>query len=276
MTSPMPTETEEDREAMYRMYIKNFAEPLYQKQTQDGDPAETFTNKTELIAERFANFHKNVKEGGRIPYLKKEWIGVVFAENTMVRLVSNHASFDVIQYREKPSRSGMSMIHIFGIPNDKMWTPFNAVALDKGNLDVIKAGGVITDVGIIDEMIQLFKASWEDPNVRQSILVHQLEAIEARTKEQIKASEETKLMEDYEKELDIKEARLQARIAKEHCEVLAADIDKIDVDQFQYGLHLDPDQSVHSLHLHIILAAKKYRQYSTTAHDNKTMDAGEV
>ncbi|OTA88272.1 hypothetical protein M434DRAFT_34932 [Hypoxylon sp. CO27-5] len=169
------------------------------------------------------------------------WTGLSFAESENAFLIGNRSSFDVAQYPDEEGRAGMSMIHILGIPKAGL---FNGVSLDK------------TTVGIIDEMIDLFKSSWAHPTFRKEILMHQRTAIEGRNKEKPD-------VEAYQK-------------ATKHFGKLEAMVYELTVDDFTFGLHLWPDNSVAHLHMHIIATPDKCRKYSTFRHDGKTKDAIEV
>ncbi|KAI1770358.1 hypothetical protein F4818DRAFT_268239 [Hypoxylon cercidicola] len=170
-----------------------------------------------------------------------EWKGNVFAESQNARLVGNHASFDTVQYPGAPKKAGMSMVHILGIPKAGI---YNAVALNGEN------------VSIIDEMIELFKRSWPQPDFREAVLRHQQARIEAQNKAEPNP-------EAYE-------------AATNHLRELELMIDGLTIHDFTFGFHLYPDHSVGHLHMHIIATPQSYRQYSTDAHDLKTKDALEV
>jgi len=161
------------------------------------------------------------------------------AENDEVFIIGNRASFDVAQY-DKPSAAGMSMIHLLALPRKRI---YNGVSLNKEN------------VYLIDNMIDLFKSNWKKAEFRNKVLAHQREAIDN--------AKGRKDDEGY-------------RLALKHYEELESSIHQLQAEDFKFGLHLFPDQSIPHLHLHIIAATKSMRKYSTSHHDQKTKDALEV
>ncbi|KAK7962366.1 uncharacterized protein PG986_003191 [Apiospora aurea] len=179
-------------------------------------------------------------------------------EDGEVLISSNHASFDIAQYPGNSSPAGMSMIHLLGLPKKSI---YNGVSLEKDNVQVI------------DKIIDLFKSKWSDLDFRARVVKHQLDAIER----QFKAADEK------EKEKPEEETQKSRRLAKEgfdlaklHHKELEARIKDLDVDGFQFGLHLYPDHSISHFHMHIVAIHPGMRKYSTSQHDEKTKDVGEV
>lgn len=210
---------------------------------------EAFTGKTSQIAAQFHQFWKKPTPASD----KKVWEKQIVAHNAKYEIICNWASFDVLQYQDKPARAGMSMIHLLGIPRDPV---INGVYLTNG-VDL-----TAETVGIVDEMINMFRDAWADPEVRKDVLRHQIEAIERRA--ETSAQEGDRFANQYR----------DAALA--HCRELEF-MDNLDVDRdFHYALHLRPDSSAPYLHLHIIAAPYEYRKYSTSEHDAKTKDAREV
>ncbi|KAI8962663.1 hypothetical protein F5Y11DRAFT_365714 [Daldinia sp. FL1419] len=115
---------------------------------------------------------------------------------------------------------------------------FNGVSLTRDN------------VSIIDESIALFKKSWESERFRHRVLIHQLIAIKG-------APEEVEAAQDLWKGLEQR-------------------ANELTFDDFTFGLHLWPDNSIGHLHIHIIATPEWCRAPSTRAHDEKTKDALEV
>ncbi|OTB12098.1 hypothetical protein K445DRAFT_15053 [Daldinia sp. EC12] len=173
----------------------------------------------------------------------------ILAVGDNVRLIGNHNSFDVTQYEEDPGKAGMSMIHILGIPKKPL---FNGVSLNHEN------------VSVINQVIDLFKDSWENPGFRQRVLDHQKWAIENRTRVKL------------ETEPDAAPVLEAGEDAISHWEKLETRIHTLKFDDFTFGLHLWPDHSVGHLHVHIIATPAWCREYSTDKHDEKTKDALEV
>jgi hypothetical protein len=180
-----------------------------------------------------------------------------FDESANAFLIGNYASFDVAQYPDSPGRAGMSMIHLLALPKAAL---FNGVSLDRDN------------VQIIDEMVALFRNAWPKPEVRQAVLEHQRMAIERQRDAQLAKWEKGLLNTEADKA--IIEDGYQA--ALKHYKELEARIDSLDFDDFQFGLHIFPDQSISHLHLHIVATPLDLRQYSTSENDMKTKDAYEV
>ncbi|KAF7528238.1 hypothetical protein G7054_g10214 [Neopestalotiopsis clavispora] len=204
-----------------------------------------FAGKSDQVAQQITAYRQlsSDKQQHKVP--KKKWEKNIIAQDSRVEIISNWASFDVLQYQDKPASAGMSMIHLLAIPREYI---FNGVDLDEHTVDVI------------DDMISLFRSAWQDPNVRLKILHSQLEAIDRRAK----------LTEGQQ---FTKEAH---EVALDHYTWLESKINDLDADDFCYGLHLYPDYSADYLHLHIIATPYEFRKYSTSKHDQKTKDAIEV
>lgn len=196
-----------------------------------------FTGKTSIIREQFVRHETLPSQGPR-----KLWEGASLIEDEKAKIVGNYASFDVIQYRDHPQRAGMSMIHLLAVPKERI---VNALDLTPENVD------------IIDHMIYLFKKLWSKPGSQDAIIQHQRTTIQKRGKQ---------------KDCDPADTEL----ALKHFEELEADAYHLKAEDFHFGLHLAPDASANDLHLHIIAAPSKFRQYSTSKHDKKTKDAIEV
>ncbi|OTB02188.1 hypothetical protein M426DRAFT_24946 [Hypoxylon sp. CI-4A] len=173
--------------------------------------------------------------------------GPVYAENDSAKIIGNRSSFFKDQYPETPAKAGMSMIHILAIPKARI---FNGVSLDKDT------------VGIIDEMVALFEASWAEESFRLNILQHQLDAIKTAWNENQDPLEP--------------QHRVSYQRAISAYKELKRMIHDLTVEDFTYGLHLWPDHSVGHLHMHIMATPAKCLQYSTREHDQKTKDAAEV
>ncbi|KAI1374478.1 hypothetical protein F4677DRAFT_461498 [Hypoxylon crocopeplum] len=199
------------------------------------EDVEAYLNKTEN------HVYQTVPKGvqPRTPFT--EWKGANFGESENALIIGNHASFYAGQYKDAPEKAGMSMIHVLAIPKANI---FNGVSLDKSN------------VFIINEMINLFKHSWEEPGTRKAMIDHQLDALRRRNQE-------------------VPDTRVYGTAIKRFRE-LEAMANDIPIEDFTYGFHLFPDNSVGHLHMHIFAFRHKYRRYSTYAHDDKTIDALEV
>jgi hypothetical protein len=208
---------------------------IYSQQRRERE--KTFTGKTRVIQEQFHS-HKTLPSQGP----RKKWEGVILIEDDKAMIVGNYASFDVIQYRNRPQRAGMSMIHLLAVPKERI---INALDLTHEN------------VNIIDHMIRLFQDLWSRPEDRLAIIEHQRITIKTRGEQDDCDPADTEL-------------------ALRHFKELKADAYQLEFEDFNFGLHLAPDASANDLHLHIIAAPSKFRQYSTSQHDKKTKDAIEV
>lgn len=237
----LPNERGEDQ-VMYEQH------PVYRDQRWKLE--ETFTGKKAQIKAQFHRFWKKPTPVSD----KKVWEKQIIAHDTKYEIICNWASFDVLQYQDKPARAGMSMIHLLGIPRDPV---INGIYLTNG-VDL-----TIETVDVIDDMINLFKKAWMDLKVRNDFMHHQVEAIERRAEASAKEGDRL--------------ASQHCNAALAHCAKLDSMMNSLDVDRdFQYGLHLRPDSSAPYLHLHIIAAPYEFRKYSTSEHDTKTKDAIEV
>lgn len=162
-------------------------------------------------------------------------------------------AFDVALYHETPGRSAMSIVHLLAIPEARI---FNGVSLTH------------QDVPTVEAMIDLFKEQWQSSRkFKESVLEEQWKAMERRRKE----------LANKDEVEGTSHAEAAFARAKEHYNRLAPMVlDGLTVDDFQFGLHLYPDQSQPHLHVHIVAAREDCRQYSTSKHDEKTVDAHEV
>ncbi|KAK6820621.1 hypothetical protein PG987_015021 [Apiospora arundinis] len=181
------------------------------------------------------------------------------AEDQDVMIIGNHASFDIAQYPKKTSPAGMSMIHLLGLTKKSI---YNGVSLNESNVDVI------------DKIIELFSSEWAELGFRKKVLNHQLNAINRLKTEALDAAKKA----DTEAQKHEAEAlAIQGhKLAKLHWDELERDIEGLEVDDFEFGLHLYPDNSIPHFHMHIIAMRKGMRKYSTSKHDEKTKDAREV
>ncbi|ETS73072.1 hypothetical protein PFICI_15247 [Pestalotiopsis fici W106-1] len=204
-----------------------------------------FIGKSDQIARQIVAWQQLAPDEKQHTVPVKKWEKNIIAEDGRVEIISNWASFDVLQYQDKPASAGMSMIHLLAIPRNYI---FNGVDLDEESVD------------ILDDMISLFEVSWKDPAIRLKILDSQREAINRR-------AEATK-GQPFTNEAH--------QVALDHYAWLESTINDLDAGDFCYGLHLHPDNSADYLHLHIIAAPYEFRKYSTSKHDKKTKDAIEV
>ncbi|KAI0888451.1 uncharacterized protein GGS22DRAFT_198187 [Annulohypoxylon maeteangense] len=224
-----------------------------------------FKGKRELIHEMFTKFllkpnarvdahaHLSNKEGHQYQTDIRNWIKPetaftdaknkkdlnILAEDDNLFIIGNKSSFSEGQYPDEPGRAGMSMVHILIITKANY---FNAVSLRS------------EDAHIIDDMKELFRSSWAQPQFREAVLQHQRNAIENRGRETPEGLEQ----------------------ARKQVQKLENIIHKLRFKHFTFGFHLWPHNSVGHLHMHVIAMPKKCRRYSTKVHDEKTMDVQEV
>ncbi|KAL7621900.1 hypothetical protein AAE478_007400 [Parahypoxylon ruwenzoriense] len=175
------------------------------------------------------------------------WSRPSLAESAGAHIIPNKSSFDVGQYPGAPATAGMSMIHLLGIPKAGL---FNGVSLDADT------------AAIVDEIAATFRTEWATPEFRAKVLDSQREAIETRYQE-ARTGDAEAAEKGYEEALA-------------HWTELRGLVDGLAYDDFTFGLHLWPDQSIAHLHVHIVAVTEACRRYSTRAHDDKTKDAFEV
>lgn len=156
-----------------------------------------------------------------------------------VLLIGNQSSFSMSQYPEHPATAGMSMVHIFAISTANF---FNPVTMEAG------------DEVIINEMIEFFRSQWGLRPFREAVLLHQWNAIQRRGRESGVGLQQA-IDQYYE---------------------LEATIHELTIDDFAFGFHLYPENTVAHLHMHIVAMRDEFRRYSTREHDEKTKDALEV
>ncbi|KAK7985029.1 hypothetical protein PG996_005731 [Apiospora saccharicola] len=256
---------EERQEASVKLSNEGFSEKDFKgKQTQIKEAFEEF--------DKFLREHEDAQEDiklyltGRsvkedIRYLGfPKWVdptnhfAVYLPEDGLVSddkaiIIGNRQSFDIAQYPGNSSPAGMSMIHLLGLSRQSI---YNGVTLTAKNVD------------IIDDIIKLFKSNWTQPEFRMQVLEHQRNAITVR----------------YDKApgngVPQDEADAGHELALKHHKELAERIHYLREEDFQFGLHLYPDQSVPHFHMHIIAMPDDMRQYSCRKHDVKTKDAEEV
>lgn len=186
---------------------------IYSQQRPERE--KTFTGKTRVIKKQFYR-HKTLPS--QAP--RKTWESAAFIEDNKAMIMGNYASFDVIQYRNRPQRAGMSMIHLLAIPKELIR---NALDLTPENVDDI------------DHMIRLFRDLWSRPDDRHAIIEHQHITIKRRGEQEDCDPADTEL-------------------ALRHFKELKADAYRLKPEDFYFGLHLAPDASANDLHLHIIAA----------------------
>jgi hypothetical protein len=175
----------------------------------------TFKGKGDVISHQFHQFRQEVAPDST----KKTWEKNIIVEDANIQIIGNWAFFDILQYQDNPARAGMSMVHLLAVPREAI---INGVYL------------TVDTVHVIDQMIELFKGAWVDPNTRLKVLQHQHVAISRRA--------------EAMKEEPFADQALKAALT--HHEWLESVIYKLNIEDFHYGLHLRPDHSADYLHLH--------------------------
>ncbi|KAI1088143.1 hypothetical protein F5B19DRAFT_472646 [Rostrohypoxylon terebratum] len=171
--------------------------------------------------------------------IREKQTTTIFVATDDVFLIGNQHSFSAGQYPGEPGTPGMSMVHLLAISRTNY---FNPVLMGS------------SEARIFLDMIDFFKRHWDVPQFRGSVLEHQKKAVEKRGKTT---------------QAGLSEARKQL-------EELEGTIHELKFEDFAFGFHLWPDNSVPHLHMHIIAMPEKYRRYSTRSHDEKTKNAYEV
>ena len=170
---------------------------------------------------------------------------LVLEENRDFIILRNKASFDCGQYPDEEGSAGMSGVHLLMTTKPRY---FNGVSLTKRN------------AFILESMKRFFKKCWRDEKFRKRVVQAQKAAIHERYESRA--------------EKDPTKATRERDEALEHLEKLK--FRELKEDDFRFGLHLWPDNSVADLHLHIVAMPEEMREYSTHKHDAKTKDPDEL
>ncbi|ETS78956.1 hypothetical protein PFICI_08809 [Pestalotiopsis fici W106-1] len=190
---------------------------------------------------------------------------VVFAQNDKALIIGNLHSFDTQQHPKDPKKAGMSFIHLLGIPRAQI---FNGVSLTPDNCN------------IIDDIISLFESRWgvecANHSFRTQVVEHQRNAINENAQVQIKDVESDRDSNPRRFQEEVQKAKDRATESTNRWDCLQSVARELKVDDFNYGLHLWPDQSVPHLHVHVVARPSFMRQFSTKEHDEKTVDAREL
>ncbi|XDG06337.1 hypothetical protein ABKA04_005952 [Annulohypoxylon sp. FPYF3050] len=147
--------------------------------------------------------------------------------------VSNRESFSKAQYVGKEQSCGMSAVHILAFSVENY---FNPVSMTPDELE------------IIPETIELFKTYWDSHDFREKVLKQDKVAIKNR-------------------------GGKGRRQALRQWKKIRRIIHTLKFEDFRFGLHLYPDNSIPHFHMHIIAATEECRQYSPRVNDAKTVDA---
>ncbi|KAI5919656.1 hypothetical protein F4810DRAFT_686501 [Camillea tinctor] len=248
--------------------------------TQPSSSPSMFTGKIDQIHSQYVKFWAHESAPGDVagyrnavqshvytPPPGKQWIkastpftefkGEPLAESGdgKLLLIGNRESFDEEQYPNDRKKAGMSMVHLMVIPKERL---FNGLSL-------FSAPHGIDDIDIIDSMISMFREAWEDRTVREKVVAHQKKAIDDRHKDRTDLDEVAR-----------GKVLLRCEELKQELERLVLKEDALKFEDFAFGLHLWPENSVGHLHMHVIATPTEFRKYSTKLHEAKTKDAYEV
>lgn len=144
----------------------------------------------------------------------------------------------------------MTFGHFLVIPKERVY-------------NIVDSAALVNDLELIREM----KAHWEDfvslRTNRQMLLERFRLAMDTQFKECIKLAGSN--------------ADLVARVKEEFSfvvetfEQFSHRFLKLDKGDFIAGFHVDPDHSVGHLHMHVLPTPLRFREFSTTEHDEKTI-----
>ncbi|CAA7264688.1 unnamed protein product [Cyclocybe aegerita] len=192
----------------------------------------------------------------------KNYPDQVLSESEDSFIIGNAASHDTRQYlakwdrdsKDRTSSAGMSYVHLLAIPKKRV---YNAVSLE--------------DPAIIEEMIAHFWQFWESPESRSKISWWLKEAVERRAAsvmDTLKSQTSTNEFQSVMKDVLVSTEKFARRLR----ELRASKDDR----SFVFGFHPAPEASIGHLHMHIVLAAAEFREFSTRVHDWKTIPAKTV
>ncbi|PPQ94834.1 hypothetical protein CVT25_007471 [Psilocybe cyanescens] len=188
----------------------------------------------------------------------------VLSESEESLVIGNTASHDMRQYlakwdpdgKDKTPSAGMSYVHLLVIPKSRI---YNIVAMD--------------DTAIIDEMLAHFERFWKSPESIDKTTVWLQTAVENRATAARKSLESRfpDHLDDFDKTTnDVRQSAEQFH--QSLCRAHSQPVDKL----FGFYFHPAPDASIAHLHMHVVLKAKEFREFSTYAHDWKSIPVHDV
>ncbi|KAJ3507766.1 hypothetical protein NLJ89_g6120 [Agrocybe chaxingu] len=202
----------------------------------------------------------------------KNYPDQVLSESEDSLIIGNTASHDTRQYlakwdrdgKDRTASAGMSYMHLLVIPKREILFFFK-----KKVYNVVSLGSP----AIIEEMIAHFWRFWESPESRSKITWWLKEAVERRAASVVDTltSQTPTLVDEFQSIMKEVLASTE-KFARTLRELRASEDDK----SLVFGFHPAPEASIGHLHMHIVLAAAEFREFSTRAHDWKTIPAKTV
>ncbi|KAH9482162.1 hypothetical protein JR316_0004257 [Psilocybe cubensis] len=187
----------------------------------------------------------------------------VLSETDTLYVIGNTASHDTRQYlakwdpdgKDKTPSAGMAYVHLLVIPKKRI---YNIVAMK--------------ETGFIDEMTSHFKSFWQSAEAIDKTTVWLETAVKNRAAAARKSveSHSPELLEEFDNTMQ--EVR---KSAKQLNEILRARTQSVD-ELFNFYFHPAPDASIAHLHMHCVLKDKVFREFSTYAHDWKSVPVHDV
>lgn len=130
----------------------------------------------------------------------------------------------------------------------------------------------LQDTEIIEEMIRHFQQFWITPGAIQKCIDRIQLAVNIRKAEIVQELQRnTETMTGKMDELD----RVMKDV-QDYVEICSRKLATLRAEDFIFGFHAAPDASVGHLHMHVLPGPQELRQYSTHAHDWKTIPAKAV
>jgi hypothetical protein len=179
---------------------------------------------------------------------------MILSETQESLVVGNFVSYDCRQYPEwfdskyKPginTPEGQAFGHCFVIPRKRV---FNIVDPD----------AVANDAALLKEMKQHFIQCWNGDG-KDKIISRVRLAVESQN-EKLASKKET----------SAQCRQLQSMVWRDF-QRLADEFRTLRADDFVFGFHAYPDNSVGHLHMHVFPVKKSFREFSTRRHDWKTI-----
>lgn len=179
---------------------------------------------------------------------------MILSETPQSLVVGNLNSYDKRQYPEwfdssyKPginTPEGQAFGHCFVIPRKRV---FNIVDPD----------AVMDNASLVKEMREHFKTYWNEDG-KEKIISRIKLAVESQN-EKLASKEEG----------SVRYLHLESIIWKDFQE-LSEEFRALGVDDFVFGFHAYPDNSIGHLHMHVFPIKDSLREFSTRRHDWKTI-----
>lgn len=165
--------------------------------------------------------------------------GLILSESELSYVVGNIASYDGRQYSEK-DKQGQGFAHCLVIPKARVYNIVDPAACKDG-------------CALIKEMKKHFEDFWNGNNRHR--LLHQTYCVMYKrhtlAEKDIRGYDANKIVKDFWG--------------------IAKSFEKLTADDFTYGFHVYPYNSIGHLHMHVFPHRRTFRQWSTYEHDWKTV-----